>query len=317
MKQKFNFPSRSSQRPRDLSAATGTQTTGILPVSGNGHLARFADRRTGSVSSLTGEMSVFQPQFATQFAVIIPACDEEECIGPVLDELLRVIDPQKFVVVVGVNGSSDRTAQITQDYPVLLAETAQRGYGYGCQVAVDLATRLFPALRGYIFYAADGASDPRDIDRIVSAQEQGYPFVLGARTARLSNWRVMRFSHVIANVAMGLWCGLLTGRCFSDLGPLRLIDRELFAALALREMTFGWTIEAQIGAAKVGAAICEVPVDERLRVGGQQKVSGVTWRRTFSVGCRIIAAGWRARLRFRKHSRRPAARPVTNLVPQS
>src|SRR5205809_767868 len=122
MKRKFNSPGQSANCPGDLNVATYTRKTGILPVSGNWHPARFA-------------------------------------------------------------------------------ETAQRGYGYGCQVAVDLATRLYPALRGYIFYAADGASDPRDIDRIVSAQEQGYPFVLGARTTRLSNWRVMRLSHVIANFA--------------------------------------------------------------------------------------------------------------------
>jgi hypothetical protein len=63
-------------------------------------------------------------------------------------------------------------------------------------------------------------------------------------------------------------------------------------------MTYGWTIEPQIAAARLGAPICEVTASERPRLAGRQKVSGVTWRRTFAIGCRILAAGWRARARF-------------------
>jgi glycosyltransferase involved in cell wall biosynthesis len=233
-------------------------------------------------------------------AVIIPACDEEACLGPVLDELLAVLDPEKFVVVVGVNGSSDRTAEIARARGAWVAETPQRGYGYGCQSAIDLVAAAVPAVRAYIFFAGDGASDPHDLRKLVDAYEEGYTFVLGARTGQLRNWRTMRISHVIANFGVALWCGLLVGRWFKDLAPVRLIDRELFEAIAPREMTFGWTIEPQIAAARLGAAICEVPASERPRLAGKQKVSGVTWQRTFVIGCRILAAGWRARLRFHR-----------------
>ena len=64
-------------------------------------------------------------------------------------------------------------------------------------------------------------------------------------------------------------------------------------------MTFGWTIEAQIAAARLRAAIHEIPVTERRRIAGQQKVSGVTWQRTLSIGCKIVAAGHRTRRIFR------------------
>jgi len=234
-----------------------------------------------------------------QIAIIIPACDEEACVGQVLDELLAVIDREKFVVAVGVNGSSDETAEIARARGVFVAETSKRGYGYGCQSAIDLLVAAVPQTRAYIFFAGDGASDPRDVRQLVDAYEQGYTFVLGARTGQLRNWRTMHLSHVIANFAVALWCGVLAGRWFKDLAPLRLIDRRLFETIAPREMTFGWTIEPQIVAAKLRAAICEVPASERPRLAGRQKVSGVTWRQTFAIGCRILAAGWRARLRFR------------------
>jgi glycosyltransferase involved in cell wall biosynthesis len=241
-----------------------------------------------------------KPVSQGQIAIIIPACDEAECIGRVLDELLVVVDPRKFVVTVGVNGSTDRTAEIARTHGVWVAETKQRGYGYGCQAAIDLITTAVPQVRAYIFFAGDGASDPQDIRPLVGAYEQGYTFVLGARTARLRNWGTMRLSHVIANFAVALWCGVLAGRWFKDLAPVRLIDRELFETIAPREMTYGWTIEPQIAAARLGAPICEVAASERPRLAGKQKVSGVTWRRTFAIGCRILAAGWRARLRFRR-----------------
>jgi glycosyltransferase involved in cell wall biosynthesis len=245
---------------------------------------------------------IFQPRFA----IIIPACNEEECIGRVLDELASTIDPEKFVLAVGVNDSSDRTVAVARGRGALVAETEERGYGYGCQSAIDLVTATWPSVRAYIFFAGDGASDPRDVRKLVAAYEQGYALVLGARTGQLTNWRVMRFSHVIANFALALWCGLLAGRWFKDLAPLRLIDRELFEAIAPREKTFGWTIEPQVAAARLGAAICEVPASERPRLAGAQKVSGVTWWRTFSIGCRILRAGLRARVRFRG---RPSVEP--------
>lgn len=251
-----------------------------------------------------------QPQ---RIGIIIPVCNEEECIGRVLEELLRVINQEKFAVVVGVNGSTDRTAEIARQYPVLVAETDKRGYGHGCQNAIDFAATVLPSLRAYIFFAGDGASDPRDVPRLVAAYEQGYAFVLGARTSLVRNWPVMGLSHVAANFLLALWCGFLAHRWFRDLAPLRLIYRDLFEEIAPCEMTYGWTIEPQIAAAKLGAAICEIEAHERRRLAGSQKVSGVTWQRTFSIGCRIFAAGYRAWLRFRAPRLRTVVPPETFL----
>ncbi len=228
-----------------------------------------------------------------EIALIIPACDEAACIRVVLDEFLSVIDPERFVIAVGVNASTDKTAELARSRPVLVAETALRGYGHGCQAAINLTNDFFPSIRAYIFCAGDGATAPSDLHRLVAAFEQGYDFVLGSRTLRLRNWRAMTLRHMLANALLGLWCGVLSGRRFSDLGPLRLISRRLFEEVAPREMTFGWTIEAQIAAARLDAAMCEMPVTERRRLAGQQKVSGVTWRRTFVIGCKILAAGYR------------------------
>src|SRR5688572_18348129 len=125
-------------------------------------------------------METSKPTFQNQLAVVIPACDEEACLGAVLDELLAALDPKKFVVAVGVNASSDRTAEIARARGVWVAETPERGYGYGCQSAIDLLNDVLPPVRAYIFLAGDGASDPRDVPRLVDAYERGFTFVLGS-----------------------------------------------------------------------------------------------------------------------------------------
>lgn len=248
---------------------------------------------------------------SARYAVIIPACNEAPVIGRVLREMLDVLDPARFVIAVGVNGSSDRTAEIAGSFPIVTNQTPERGYGYGCMAAIAAVERLLPPVRGYIFCAGDGASDPRDIAELVAACEAGFEFVLGARTGTIENWRVMGLSHVLANYALGLWCALLAGRYFRDIAPMRLIDRTLFHEIAPVEFTYGWTIEAQLIAARLGARMCEVPARERPRLGGEQKVSGVSWRRTMSIGWQIAAAGWRARKRARAE---PLGTPEPGIV---
>ena len=240
-------------------------------------------------------MTMTAPEPSRRYAVILPACNEEPCLAQVLAELRAVLPVEQFVIAVGVNGSTDRTAELARECGAVVAERAARGYGHGCQAAIDLVEHEYPPCDGYIFVAADGANDPHDISRLVAEHRRGIALVLGCRTRTAGNWSPSQFHYVVANRFFGALCGLLTGRPFADLGPLRLIDRELFRALALREWTYGWTVEAQIRAVRLGARIVEIPVRERGRIAGQQKVSHVSWRHTLAVAARIVAAGFRAR----------------------
>jgi Glycosyl transferase family 2 len=247
------------------------------------------------------------PVCERRYAIIVPACDEEPCLAAVLAELRAVLPGERFVIAVGVNGSRDRTAEIAHACGVLVAETARRGYGHGCQAAIELVEAAHPGVAGYVFYAADGANDPRDIPRLIAEHARGTELVLGCRTRTAGNWSPAQWHYVIANRVLGLWCGMLTGRFFADLGPLRLIDRRLFRALALREWTYGWTIEAQVRAVRLGVAIAEIAVCERGRLAGEQKISHVSWRHTLSVGRKIMAAGWRTR--FGREAAGPVEEP--------
>ena len=68
-----------------------------------------------------------------------------------------------------------------------------------------------------------------------------------------------------------LW--MLHGVRFSDLGPFRAIRWWALDALDMRDTDFGWTVEMQVKAAKLGYRVRDVPVRYRRRIG-RSKISG-------------------------------------------
>jgi hypothetical protein len=81
---------------------------------------------------------------------------------------------------------------------------------------------------------------------------------------------------------------LLYGVRYTDMCPFRAIRRDALKKLGMREQTYGWNLEMQMQAARLGLRILEIPVNHRRRGGGESKVSG-TLRGTFIAGARIIA----------------------------
>jgi hypothetical protein len=97
----------------------------------------------------------------------------------------------------------------------------------------------------------------------------------------------MNFQQLFAGRLAGLLLRLLYGVRYTDMCPFRAIRLDALKQLGMREETYGWNIEMQIRAARLGLRILEVPVDHRRRAGGESKVSG-TLRGTLSAGARII-----------------------------
>ncbi len=232
-------------------------------------------------------------------AIILPARDEEAALAPVLAELLPHAARHDAVIAVGLNDCSDRSRAVAEQHGALVGETGIRGYGHGCLagIAAVHSAGLRPA--AYVFMAADGAHDPAELPRLLAPWRAGAGLVLGQRTGIPQNWTKLGFARAFSNVLLGAWAGLLCARWYSDLGPYRLIARELFETMAPAETTWGWTIEPQILAARLGARIAQVRVTERPRIAGEQKVSGVSFGHSLSVGLAIARAGLRCRFRAR------------------
>jgi hypothetical protein len=81
--------------------------------------------------------------------------------------------------------------------------------------------------------------------------------------------------------------GLLYGVRYSDMCAYRAIRRDCLRRLDMREMTYGWNIEMQMKAARLGLRIREVPMPYRRRRGGTSKVAG-SLRGSIRAGWRIV-----------------------------
>lgn len=230
-------------------------------------------------------------------AVILPVRDEEEALGPVLAELRPHAARHGAVVAVGLNDCRDRSRAVAEAHGALVGETEERGYGHGCLAAIDAVRAAGWHPDAYVFMAGDGANDPAELPRLLAAWSAGASLVLGQRTLDPRNWRELGVVRALSNVVLGAWAGVLGGHWYSDLGPFRLIARQLFESMALAETTWGWTIEPQVVAPRLGARIAQVRVTERHRLAGQQKVTGVSLRHSFKIGLAIARAGLRSRRR--------------------
>ncbi len=200
-------------------------------------------------------------------SAIIPALNEERSIALVLADLPEEIDE----VIVCDNGSVDQTAAIARQAGAQVVTEAERGYGAACLKA---AQALNPKTDVILFLDADYSDHPEQALRLIGPLINGAAdLVIGSRMmepeSRAALPPVARFGNWLAvSLMRRLW-----KTDFTDLGPFRAIRYESFCALGMRDRNFGWTVEMQIRAAKLGLRSTEIAVSYRKRVG-RSKISG-------------------------------------------
>jgi glycosyltransferase involved in cell wall biosynthesis len=216
-------------------------------------------------------------------AVVIPALNEEEPIAGVVREVAATKIPAEIIVV--DNGSNDRTADCAREAGARVV-TAQRGYGRACAAGVAATS---PQSDIVVFLDGDGSDCPEFIKQLVDPIINGtHDFVIGSRTRGRREPGSMNAQQILAGRSAGWLMSILYGVHFTDMCPFRAIRRESLQELDMREQTYGWNLEMQMKAARLGLRILEVPVHHRHRTGGESKVSG-TLRGTVVAGARIIA----------------------------
>jgi hypothetical protein len=119
-------------------------------------------------------------------------------------------------------------------------------------------------------------------------------FVIGSRMRGKADPGALNRAQVLAAKMVGLLVKTLYGFRYTDMGPFRAIRRERLEAMQMREMTYGWNLEMQIKAVRMGLRVVEIPVDYRRRIGGESKVSGNAWA-SVKAGARILGVLARVR----------------------
>ncbi len=202
------------------------------------------------------------------FALIIPALNEADSIGV----LLRQLPPLFAQTVVVDNGSEDATGEVARTAGAQVVREPRRGYGRACQAGI---AALRSEITAIVFMDADLSDDPADASRLTETLVAGgWDLVIGSRVLgnpepgsltpvqRFGNWLTTRLIRWIWKVP------------FTDLGPLRIVRRDGLRRLDLRDCDFGWNVEMQVKAARLGFRMTEIPVSYRRRRFGKSKISG-------------------------------------------
>ena len=200
--------------------------------------------------------------------MVLPAWNEEESLGGVLDEIAAGL-PGVDVLVVS-DGSTDRTAEIARAAGVPVVELpVNLGVGGAMRAGYKYAER-----HGYsvmVQLDADGQHDPRDVPRLLDAlRDEGADVVIGARFAGTGTYAVRGPRR---------WAMALLSRSLSRVTRTRLTDTTSgFKACGPRAIAIyarnypaeylGDTVEALVTAARAGLVVRQVGVEMRARSAG-------------------------------------------------
>ena len=212
-------------------------------------------------------------------AVVIPALDEEQAIGKVL----RDIPEGASQVVVVDNGSRDRTAEVARGLGAEVVAEPRRGYGQACLTGIAQLDR--PDI--VVFLDGDYSDYPEEMSALVAPLlTGGADMVIGSRTLGQREKGALLPQARFGNWLSTLLIRLLFGVSFTDLGPFRALRFDALQRLAMQDRDFGWTVEMQVKAARLGLRAVEVPVRYRRRIG-TSKITG-TLSGTLRAGHKIL-----------------------------
>lgn len=218
-----------------------------------------------------------------RIAIIIPALNEAQAIGDVLSNLPSWLD----TVIVVDNGSTDQTAVVAQRHGAIVVEEPRRGYGAACLAGLtELAAGSRPDI--VVFMDADRSDDPADMPGLLEPLlRDEADLVIGSRVLGHPEPGALTWPQRAGNALASALLRQLWNVPCTDLGPFRAIRFSMLQRLAMDDLDFGWTVQMQTRAARMGLRIREVPVCYHRRIG-QSKISG-TIRGVYAAGIKILA----------------------------
>ena len=197
-------------------------------------------------------------------SVIIPALNEEETIGRVVDEIPKEKMEQagyKVEILVVDNNSTDGTKKIAEEKGARVIVETVRGKGRAIRTAFESVSGEF-----IFMLDADYTYPATHIPEMLKVLEGGYDVVLGSRLKGRREKGAMTKLNLVGNRLLALMANILYGTRISDL----CTGYWGFRAEVIQDLkldAIGFELEANMLAevAKKGYRIGEVPVNYRRR----------------------------------------------------
>ena len=195
-------------------------------------------------------------------SVVIPAFNEAQVIGDVIERIFDVFDqlPYTMELLVIDDGSSDGTAVVAQEAG---AEVIQHPYNIGNGAAVKTGIRN-AAGDVIVLLDGDGQHAPEDIPRLLDKVGR-YDLVVGART-RDSESQIHRD---LANQIYNWLATYVCGRKIEDLtSGFRAVRADMARSFVyLLPNTFSYPTTITLATVRAGYSLAYVPIRAAQRVG--------------------------------------------------
>ena len=200
-------------------------------------------------------------------AVIVPAYNEEDRIGPTLERLNEYLASQEYTwkVVVVSDGSDDATVKIVTDFASLhpgfelIDSQPNRGKGYVVRKGMTEVEADW-----LLFSDADLAAPIEEVEKLITAVEQGTQIAIGSRPLQESNLEIRQpWYREMAGRAFNLMVQTLAVRGIKDTQcGFKLfrqdVSQDVFSRCKLDG--YGFDFESLMIARDLGYKIAEVPI---------------------------------------------------------
>ncbi|MFY0606264.1 MAG: glycosyltransferase family 2 protein [Cyclobacteriaceae bacterium] len=220
----------------------------------------------------------------TDIRVIIPAFNEQNAVGLVVEEI-----PSEWVteVIVVDNGSHDDTFEQAKSKGATALIENRRGYGQACLKGMEHIAMANTQPDIVVFLDGDHSDYPYQlIDLVAPIIDNQADMVIGSRALGQKEKGSMTPQQIFGNWLATSLIKWFYGVKYTDLGPFRAIRYSSLLAIDMQDTNYGWTVEMQLKAAKLKIRSIEIPVNYRQRIG-VSKVSG-TVKGTIMAGYKII-----------------------------
>jgi len=193
-------------------------------------------------------------------SVIIPAYNEEDAIGRVLDGLLPMADTNGWEVIVVDDGSTDATTKVADQNGVkVITHPYNRGYGSSLKTGIGAATAEI-----VVFMDSDGQHEQGDIPRLLEHIDD-HDVVIGQR---------VKGSHRLWTRRPGKWllgkiANFLTGRKIPDINSgLRAYQKDLLLKLIhLMPDGFSFSTTSTVAYYSMNFRVKYIPIKTKQRTG--------------------------------------------------
>lgn len=192
-------------------------------------------------------------------SAVIPCLNEERTLGICIQKALDAFARRGILgeVVVGDNGSSDRSVEIAQDLGARVIHQPVKGYGAAISAAVGAARGKY-----LIMADADDSYDWSQLDAFIDALEDGAELVMGNRFAGGIEPGAMPPLHrYLGNPVLSAVARWLHQSPIRDFHcGMRGFTREAFQRMGARSPGMEFASEMVINAHRAGLTIREVPI---------------------------------------------------------